>query len=64
MQRSMHKEQANGLSGHSNGEPLNIELDAVVIGAGFAGVYLLHKLRGEGLNVKLIEAGNGLGGIW
>lgn len=49
---------------HANGGPLNLELDAAIIGGGFAGVYLLHKLRQEGFNVKLIEAGSGLGGIW
>lgn len=48
----------------TNGGPLNLELDAAIIGGGFAGVYLLHRLRQEGFNVKLIEAGSGLGGIW
>lgn len=49
---------------HTNGKPLNLEVDAAIIGGGFAGVYLLHRLRQEGFNVKLIEAGSGLGGIW
>ena len=48
----------------ANGEPLDIELDALVIGGGFGGVYLLYKLRKEGFNVKMVESGNGLGGIW
>lgn len=48
----------------TNGGPLNLDLDAAIIGGGFAGVYLLHRLRQEGFNVKLIEAGSGLGGIW
>ncbi len=39
-------------------------LDAVIVGAGFAGVYILHKLRKAGFNAKIIEAGSGLGGIW
>lgn len=39
-------------------------LDAVVIGAGFSGIYLFHRLRKEGFNVKLIEAGNAIGGVW
>ena len=38
--------------------------DAVVVGAGFAGLYLLHKLRGQGLNVRVIEKGDGVGGTW
>ncbi|MCB4806166.1 cyclohexanone monooxygenase [Methylobacterium brachiatum] len=41
-----------------------IELDAVVVGAGFAGLYTLHKLRGLGLRVKVLEAGKGVGGTW
>lgn len=40
------------------------ELDAVVVGAGFAGLYTLHKLRGLGLRVKVLEAGKGVGGTW
>ncbi|MCB1646359.1 MAG: NAD(P)/FAD-dependent oxidoreductase, partial [Pseudomonadales bacterium] len=41
-----------------------IKKDVVVVGAGFAGMYLLHKLRGEGLAVQVIEAGDGVGGTW
>ena len=39
-------------------------LDAVVIGAGFAGLYALHKLRGMGFDVHGFEAGSGVGGTW
>jgi cation diffusion facilitator CzcD-associated flavoprotein CzcO len=40
-------------------------LDAVVIGAGFAGLYQLHALRDQlGLDVIAIEAGEGVGGTW
>ncbi|KAI8957561.1 cyclopentanone 1,2-monooxygenase [Daldinia sp. FL1419] len=46
-------------------EPVRVEeLDALVIGGGFAGVYQLKKLRDEGYNVKLVEAGSGYGGVW
>ena len=38
--------------------------DAVVVGAGFAGVYALYKLRRQGLSVKVLEAGAGVGGTW
>ena len=39
--------------------------DAVIIGAGFSGLYQLHKLRDElGLRVKAIEKGSGIGGTW
>jgi len=39
-------------------------LDAVIVGAGFAGMYALHKLRGLGLSVRAFEAGSGVGGTW
>jgi cyclohexanone monooxygenase len=40
------------------------ELDAVVVGAGFAGLYALHRLRGLGLDVRVLEAASGIGGTW
>ena len=40
------------------------EFDAVVIGAGFAGLYMLHKLRGLGLRTLVLEAGGDVGGTW
>lgn len=40
------------------------ELDALVVGAGFGGVYSLYKLRSEGYSVKIFEAGSDFGGIW
>ena len=40
-------------------------VDAVVIGAGFSGLYMLHKLRDDmGLTVRVFEAGGGVGGTW
>ncbi len=41
-----------------------IEVDAVVVGAGFAGLYALHHLREKGLTVRVFEAGEGVGGTW
>ncbi|MBV9565373.1 MAG: NAD(P)/FAD-dependent oxidoreductase, partial [Bradyrhizobium sp.] len=38
--------------------------DAVVVGAGFAGMYMLHRLRGLGLSARVFEAGGGVGGTW
>ncbi|HPU50603.1 MAG TPA: NAD(P)-binding protein, partial [Burkholderiaceae bacterium] len=38
--------------------------DVVVVGAGFAGMYLLHKLRPLGFSVKVLEAGADVGGTW
>jgi cyclohexanone monooxygenase len=40
------------------------ELDAVIVGAGFSGLYMLHKLRGLGLRARVFEAGDGVGGTW
>jgi cyclohexanone monooxygenase len=42
----------------------NREVDVVVVGAGFAGMYMLHKLRGQGLSVQVFETGDGVGGTW
>ena len=39
-------------------------LDAVIVGAGFAGLYSLHRLRGLGLTARVYEAGKGVGGTW
>ena len=39
-------------------------VDAVVVGAGFAGLYMLHRLRGLGLSARVYEAGGGIGGTW
>jgi len=40
-------------------------LDAVVIGAGFSGIYMLHKLRnGLGLKVRAYDKAGGVGGTW
>lgn len=39
-------------------------LDVLIIGAGFSGCYLLHRLRKEGFRVRVVEAASGLGGTW
>ena len=38
--------------------------DAVVVGAGFAGLYMIHRLRQAGFRVRAYEAGGGVGGTW
>jgi cyclohexanone monooxygenase len=38
--------------------------DVVVVGAGFAGMYMLHRLRGLGLTARVFEQGDGVGGTW
>ena len=38
--------------------------DAIVVGAGFAGLYMTHKFKKQGLTVKTFEAGADVGGTW
>lgn len=38
--------------------------DVVVVGAGFAGMYMLHRLRGLGFTARVYEQGSGVGGTW
>lgn len=40
------------------------EVDVVIVGAGFAGMYMLHRTRGLGLSAQVFEAGSGVGGTW
>jgi cation diffusion facilitator CzcD-associated flavoprotein CzcO len=44
--------------------PAGTDHDVIIVGAGFAGLYQLHRLRALGMSVVLVEAGSGLGGIW
>jgi cyclohexanone monooxygenase len=39
-------------------------LDLAIVGAGFAGLYMLHRARGLGLSVQAFEAAGGIGGTW
>lgn len=48
----------------TSGRPTSIDHDVVIVGAGFAGLYQLHRLRELGMSAVLLEAGSGLGGIW
>ncbi len=40
------------------------EFEVIVIGAGFAGLYQLDRLRSLGFSVQVLEAGGGIGGVW
>jgi cation diffusion facilitator CzcD-associated flavoprotein CzcO len=40
------------------------DLDVLIVGAGFAGLYLLDRLRGLGMSVRVFEAGDAPGGVW
>ncbi len=39
-------------------------LDALIVGAGFSGLYMLHKLRQEGFTAHVVEKASGVGGTW
>ncbi|WP_257455999.1 flavin-containing monooxygenase [Archangium lipolyticum] len=50
-------------SGGGAEEPTS-HFDAVIVGAGFAGLYMLYRLRQLGLSVRVYEAGSEVGGTW
>ena len=52
------------MSAVTSSQPDLQTFDAVVVGAGFAGMYMLYKLQQRGLKVRLYEAGSGVGGTW
>ena len=39
-------------------------VDVVIVGAGFAGMYQLKRMRDAGFSAIVIEAGDGVGGTW
>ena len=39
-------------------------IDALIVGAGFAGLFMLHELRTRGYSTKVFEAGDEIGGTW
>jgi cyclohexanone monooxygenase len=47
-----------------NGGSAETHLDVVIVGAGFSGLYMLHKLRGLGFTARVYEAGGDVGGTW
>ena len=48
----------------SDNQNAAVQKDMVVVGAGFAGLYMVHKALEEGLSVQCFEAGDGVGGTW
>jgi cyclohexanone monooxygenase len=42
----------------------DLELDALIIGAGYSGMYALHRLRQLGLRLRVYDAAGGVGGTW
>ncbi|KAF4828478.1 Baeyer-Villiger monooxygenase [Colletotrichum tropicale] len=53
------------MPGHAaNGAPAKPDFDCLIVGAGFGGIYLLHRLRKLGYSCRIYEAGSDLGGVW
>ena len=49
----------------NNSESTSVnQLEVVIIGAGFAGMYMLHRMRQLGFRARVYEAGSGVGGTW
>jgi cation diffusion facilitator CzcD-associated flavoprotein CzcO/acetyl esterase/lipase len=45
-------------------QPVSGPFDAVIVGAGFSGLYMLHRLRGLGMSVKVLDQAGDVGGTW
>ncbi len=52
-------EQENSVAGTAS-----TGFDVLIVGAGFAGMYMLHRLRQAGFTALVLEAGSGVGGTW
>lgn len=52
------------MDGETPGTPDPEQFDAVIIGAGFSGLYMLHRLRSAGMRVHVLEAAEDVGGTW
>ncbi|KUM26649.1 cyclohexanone monooxygenase [Mesorhizobium loti] len=55
-------QHSQALGNHADGEA--VAYDVVIVGAGFAGMYMLHLARGLGLSAIVLEAAYGVGGTW
>ena len=59
---TMSENQTTKTDHAGNSQPA--DFDAIIVGAGFAGLYMLHSLRELGLSVRVYEQGGGVGGTW
>jgi cyclohexanone monooxygenase len=57
----MSGQQENSTEPSARGQT---DVDVAVVGAGFAGLYMLYRLRGMGFSVTVLEAGHDVGGTW
>jgi cyclohexanone monooxygenase len=60
----MHNSPEPGLKASINKAQADPPVDLVIVGAGFAGLYMLHRARSLGLRAIVYEAGDGVGGTW
>ncbi|MFT4950134.1 MAG: cation diffusion facilitator CzcD-associated flavoprotein CzcO, partial [Natronomonas sp.] len=57
--------QRDRINGNGSRAAADADYDAVVVGAGFSGLYQLYRLRDElGLSVKMVEKADDVGGTW
>ncbi|MCL2534514.1 MAG: NAD(P)/FAD-dependent oxidoreductase, partial [Nocardiaceae bacterium] len=54
----------NGQDSAPDGAAATASYDVVVVGAGIAGIYAVHRFRQQGLTVRAFEAASGVGGVW
>jgi hypothetical protein len=64
MKQDISTHQLGGVKDHPDAHKADTNVDCLIVGAGFGGVYLLHHLRKAGYSCKIFEAGADLGGIW
>jgi cyclohexanone monooxygenase len=58
------RERQSMSSAQASPAPTTEAYDVIVVGAGFAGMYMLHRLRGLGFSARVYEQGGGVGGTW
>jgi cyclohexanone monooxygenase len=59
-----NRDMADGAHSTSARESHTAEYDAVIVGAGFGGMYMLHRLRGLGLTARVFDTASDVGGTW
>jgi heterodisulfide reductase subunit A-like polyferredoxin len=59
-----HEDQLDRHSTERIARSLAMILDLLIVGAGFSGLYMLHKARTMGLSALVVEAAPGVGGTW
>ena len=52
------------MAGRNGSDEARPDYDVVVVGAGFAGLYLLHRLRELGFSTRVLESADDVGGTW